>query len=303
MLSRRNTRIKVMQSLYAFEIDKERTLDDVIKSFRTSTMDTFNLYLYGLYSLTEFCKIAVEDKRKRNEKYLPTDADIDFEPILFTNKYVQSIYQNHAFQVKCKKEKFKDIINTGVLSRLYKEFAGSDEYRNYVYGEDLKEDDHIEILHHIVRNMRNSESFNEMMDEAYPNWIDDDSLVLGALKRTLKSLPVEESFFMDFYPPQKTTKEFGEKLLLEVNKQSVALNKRIASLLENWDLDRLATLDLLILKMGVVELEEFKNIPSNVTINEYVEMAKLYSTSKSRVFINGILDKVAKGMDENTIEE
>ncbi len=302
MLSRRNTRIKVMQSLYALEIDNALTFNDIKKAYKALAIDTFNLYLYALYALVEFCKISVDDKKKREQKYLPTDADRDFQPIIFTNKFLQSIYKNTAFKVKCKNENFQDRINTGILARLYKEYSATDEYLKYVYKEEHSDEDHIEILHDVLRFLKNSESFCEMMDESYANWIDDDSLVLGALKRTLKSLPVEESFFMEYYPDHKTLKEFGERLLDEVHAREKELSEKIGEVLENWDLDRLAVLDLVILKMGIVELLYFDKIPNHVTINEYVEMAKLYSTSKSRVFINGILDKIMKDLEGDSSE-
>lgn len=458
MISRRITRVKVLQSLYAYDRDEQLTFKEALEYYRELSEKTFELYLFSVHILVQFCSLAIEDEKKRKKKYLPTDDDKMFRPILYRNKIVQSLVKDPAFAQKVKKADFQSLVNRGVLNRLYKTYSEGNVYKAYYKKEEHREEDHIRILHDIVRFLKNEEAFQEVLTDAYMNWIDDESLVLGALKKTLKSLPVEESFLKDsyptkkhskyalacfvefcklfaetaeprlkigrsdekftpalmfhnpliqslyrnsafrktikdleydylldkkemlrlkeifsesdafldyvaheergkeehvkvlqqavrflmeeeflvqavkekydddllmekqlskallktladlptgkefyesYYPSEETVKNFGEKLLRTVYEKDRELEIKIAEVLENWDLDRLAIVDLLILKMGVTELTQFPKIPGHVTINEYVELAKMYSTSKSRVFINGILDKIMKNTLEN----
>lgn len=291
MLSRRNTRIKILQSLYAYDKDDELTFKGARENYKELTINTFNLYLYALYTLVEFCKVSVEDYDKRQEKYLPTEEDKNFRPILFENDAVQSIYRNESYKVKCEKERFADKIDRNVLRRLYREFSTRKNYQEYLLRNNELAD-HVKILHGIVRFLKNENTFLEMLDNGYANWIDDDSLVLGGLKRTLKQLPADESFFMEYYPSKETTKDFGETLLVKVEENKESIEGIIKPVLNNWDINRLASVDSIILKMAVAELLYFKEIPASVTVNEYAELARMYSTEKSKKFINGILNKV-----------
>ena len=119
------------------------------------------------------------------------------------------------------------------------------------------------------------------------------------MKKTLKELPeVEATHFKAYYPDDETCKEFGEVLLTDTHKKDEELLKVIKPALENWDHERLAVIDMILLKMALVEFLECVTIPTKVTLNEYVEVSKMYSTPKSKDFINGILDKLLKDLEE-----
>ncbi len=292
MISRRNIRIKALQSLYAYEEDTSLTFAEAKTFYRKLIMDTFHTYLYALYALVKFCELSVEDAEKRKKKYLPTEADKNFQPILYENIYLQSIAENENFLKKCELEKFDEILNLDILRRLYKAYSSKETYKNYLNRTGYTRDVHIDILHNALRFLKEHESFNEMMEDGYAAWMDDKSLVLGAMKRTLKSLPAEESFFMDFYPNKRESRALGEELMNVVRSKKREIEAIINDILENWDIKRLAIVDLLILKLAIVEMKYFDNIPLSVSVNEYVELAKLYSTEKSRSFINGILHRM-----------
>ena len=292
MLSRRNIRIKVMQSVYAYSQDREMSLDDAQKMYKKRVAESFDLYLFGLHFICVICSYAREDKQKRGEKYLPTELDKSFRDILFTNEAIQSICKNEYFQIQVKRNHFEGRYDKDLAKQLYKGYAKSDEYKEYSTASEHELADHVEILHDMLRYLKGHETFNEVMEDAYANWVDDKSLVIGTIKKTFKSLPIEGKYFEKHYPPTDTVKEFGEQLFLKVQSKEEELEEIIEPVLENWDMERLAMVDTICLKMAIAELLYFPTIPVKVTINEYVELVKNYSTDKSREFINGILDKV-----------
>ena len=137
------------------------------------------------------------------------------------------------------------------------------------------------------------------MEDFYASWDEDKSLIVGALKKTLKALPAKEDFYEVHRPTEETTVEFGETLLTQVHKTDKELLELIEPTLKNWDAERVAVIDMILLKMALCELLGFPTIPTKVTLNEFVEISKLYSTDKSKDFINGILDRLMKKLHDD----
>ena len=296
MLSRRSVRIKVMQTLYALISDKDLTYSEAKKSYWKSIEYSYELLLFNLYAIVAISKYAVKDGKTRKEKHLPTALDKIFTPKLYENGIVSGIDQNKLIQQQFKKLKFPENVDQDLFSKLYKEFTKNEKYHSYL--ED-SEGSHLEILLELYRFCRSNEIFNEIMQDNYICWTDDKSLIIGALKKCLKGLPTDnDAFFQDYYPDDETVKDYGEVLLKRTFDDDGPLLEMIKPLLKNWDHERLAVIDMILLKMAIVELLEFKTIPTKVTLNEYVEVSKLYSTPKSKDFINGILDKVLRDLSE-----
>ena len=156
----------------------------------------------------------------------------------------------------------------------------------------------------LVKACFNSEVFVESLEDHYPNYVDDKSLVVGALKKNMKALPLVDDFYEQYRPNKETTVEFGEALIKKVHEEEADLMTIIEPVLNNWDADRVAVIALILLKMAVSELLDFPSIPTKVTLNEFVEISKLYSTDKSKDFINGILDRLMKQLtDEGKINK
>jgi N utilization substance protein B len=154
----------------------------------------------------------------------------------------------------------------------------------------------------LFRFCRKNELFNEIIEDQFANWEDDKSLIIGTIKKVLKSLPSEnENFIMEHYPDDETCKEYGEFLLLKTYLEDEALLKLIEPVLQNWDADRVAVLDMIMIKMAICEFLYCNTIPAKVTLNEYVELAKSYSTSKSKEFVNGILDKLLNDLKSKNL--
>ncbi len=299
MLSRRNIRIKVMQMLYGASRDSELTYDQTLDRFRKSVDQTYGLYLYSLYYLVKVAEYAMKDAERRSSKHLPTEEDKAFTGKLFLNDSTHPLYKNDKFQSHLSKRRYLDKIDPDLVRRLYTEYAKTDSYKAYLSKADEGTPDQVDALLQLFKICSADESFNEAMEDLFATWIDDKSLVVGAIKKTLKALPVGEDFCDTYEPDEETVKGFGEELLRKVFQEDRELLEIIEPTLKNWDADRVAALDMILLKMALCELLIFPTIPTKVTLNEFVEISKRYSTEKSKDFINGILDRLMKQLNKD----
>jgi transcription antitermination protein NusB len=300
MLSRRSVRVKVIQLLYSASKDESLTKKEINKRYKDSIDVSFELFLFSLFTIVQVTRIADEDMEKRKAKFLPTDLDKIFDAKIFYNSKIQSIEKNSMFQKSFDKYNFREKSEKDVFRKIYYEFSKQELYQDYISNPNTTEEDDLNALLELFRYCRQSEVFNELIDDQYFTWEDDKSLVIGSIKKVLKGLPFESGdFFKEFFPEDEMVKEFGEILLNRTFEDSDMLMDIIDPLLQNWRKERLAILDQIMMKMAVVEFLHCETIPVKVTLNEYVEIAKLYSTSKSKDFINGVLDKVYKLLVEN----
>ena len=297
MLSRRNIRIKVMQMLYAMSRDQKSTFDDVLKNYRESVQQSFELYLYNLYFLMRVTKYSLKDAERRSKKHLPSEEDKTFSPKLFQNDLVQAIVTNDAFNKLVIDFELENMVDSDSVRTLYIDFSKTDEYKKYLAEENTHDDDR-KMLLGLYKNLLSKEMYNETMEDKYPLWGDDKSLIIGTIKKTIKALPDGGSFCDTYKPQDETTVEFGEALLENVHNNDASLLEIIEPTLNNWDADRVAIIDMITLKMALSELMIFPTIPTKVTINEFVEISKMYSTEKSKDFINGVLDRLMKKLEK-----
>ena len=288
-----------MQLLFSVNRDEQLGLKEAKKRYWGFVEDAFNLYLSNIYALVEITKLATDDLAKRKAKRLPSEQDKIFKDKLYNNSIVKNLEVNPILK---KKIDVLPISQNGAgdyLEKIYLEFSKKEEYAVYLTKESSNED-HLNILLELYRFCRQSELFNEIMEDQYGTWQDDKSVVVGAVKKTLKRLPeTDDKFFMEYYPEDETVNEFGFQLLENTMTNDQALLKHIEPTLKNWDSERLAIIDMILLKMATCELLGFPSIPTKVTINEYVDLAKNYSTAKSKEFINGVMDRIMKDFTEN----
>lgn len=293
-----------MQLLFSLSRDKDLTYKDLNGRYWEGIEKTFELYLLNIYVLIHVAKEALGDAEKKTKKHLPNDLDKAFKPKLFTNGIIQELNSNKTLLAKFTKHNFSEVGNEDYYKKIYSEFSKTEEYKAYILAESTDEQ-HLEIILELYRFCRKDEFFLELVEDAYPNWIDDKSVVVGSVKKTMKSLPNDKpDFFMAFYPDQETILEFGEPLLKETFDNAKALLNMIKPCLVNWDHERVAIIDMILLKMAISELLNCETIPTKVTINEYVEVSKMYSTPKSKEFINGVLDTIlTKLIEEGKINK
>lgn len=293
MLSRRNIRIKIMQLLFALNRDQTLKPAEIVKSYQEYIDLSFQLYLFHIFLLLDVCRYARLDQEKRRGKYLPTPEDLLFSSKLYDNPHIQSLANNEQLQSRIKIYGFADSWDTDISRKVYFEFSKTEEYNEFVFDEDSNAERFIQILLSLYKFIIKHELCEELIDDRFSNWQDDKSLIIGAMKKTIKALPHETSLFFEEYRPEtETVEEFGLTLLKEVVDREEELVSYIEPLLKNWDIDRVAVIDMILLKMAAAEILKFENIPGHISINEYVEISKQYSTEKSKEFVNGVVDKL-----------
>ena len=299
MLSRRSVRIKAMQLLFAVNRDQELSSDVAKERFWSSIDDTFNLYLLNLAVIVNITRIAQKDLENRKKKHLPNDLDKIFKDKIFNNNLIKNLDLNTALKKALGPLDIDQLIQSDYYDSMYNEFAKTQAYQDYITKES-SDDDHLQILLELYRFCRQNEIFNEIMEGYIGTWVDDKSVVVGAVKKTLKALPQEkDDFFFQYKSSDETVKDFGFNLFSRTLENDEALLAQIEPTLKNWESDRIAVIDMILMKMALSEMLGFSTIPTKVTINEYVEIAKNYSTAKSKEFINGVLDKIMKELEES----
>lgn len=299
MLSRRNVRIKVMQMLYSMNRDTKLDSNTILTRYRRIIHKSYELYLFSLYAFMEVAVYSKKDAAKKMSKLLPSEEDKQFTAKLGENELVQSLFQNDALKRLFRSSKMEEQLDKDIIRRIYGAFSETDDYKAYIRQAVSEPEDHRHILLALFKYCAGSESYEDLMEDNYPLWQDDKSLVVGAIKKTIKALPANAETFEDYQPNVETTVDFGETLLVNVCNKDEKLLELIEPTLKNWDVDRVAVIDMILLKMALCELTEFSSIPTKVTLNEFVEISKMYSTEKSKDFINGILDRLLKKLNKD----
>jgi N utilization substance protein B len=247
------------------------------------------------------CKKAHVDLLKRQQKHRPTEEDKAFKDHLYNNSLVKNLEQNTSLNKRLTRMAFSESVNDSYMETIYLEFSKTEPYKEYLTSA-KNNIDHLNILLELYRFCRQNELFNDVMEDHYGVWQDDKSVVIGAIKKTLKRLPeTDDEFYMEYYPSDETVRQFGYELFSITLKSDEALLNQIEPTLKNWDSERLAVIDMILLKMATCEFINFETIPATVTINEYVDIAKNYSTAKSKEFINGVLDRVMNDLIESGV--
>ncbi len=293
MLSRRGVRIKVMKMLYAMGRDESLNLKSAVAAYNSSVQATYDLYMLTMYAFTKICRVSTEDEENRKKKYIPSDIDKIFTAKLYENPIITYVDKSAYMSKKAEKLYFQNAVTADFVRKVYADFSKEDAYTEYIKSEDTLEN-HLNLLLELFRFCRKNEYFNDVLEESYINWIDDKSLVIGTVKKTLKALPTDLNIFEEHLPDPEIVDDFGKTLLELTCEEDDELLDYIKPVLENWDHERLAIIDMILIKMALIEFMNFKTIPVKVSLNEYVEISKIYSTPKSKEFVNGILDKLLK---------
>lgn len=287
-----------MQLLYSLDRDPGVSQHEILNRYDKAVDLAYESLLFNLFLIMEITHHAVVDRDTRQAKLRPDQDDLTWNARLFENNLVQSLFKNKALRKYFDDRSFGTRLDQDLLLKMYNTIAKSPEYRKYVFNE-VDDAGHREYLLDIYRELRKNEIYEEIVDDQYPFWQEDKSLVIGAFKKIIKQLPdARERFFDDYLPDEDTVIEFGRRLINVTMEQADDLEKMIEPTLKNWDMERLAVLDVIIIKMALVEFLFFPTIPTKVTLDEYVDISKEYSTPKSKDFVNGILDKLMKTLSE-----
>ena len=290
-----------MQMLYSLSKDSNLTFENLSTQYRKSVDRSYELFTYNLLFIIRVAEYSRKEAQAKSSKHLPSDEDKAFSPILFENELVQSMIKNEAYEAEIQNHEFEENLEPDTIRNMYIEFSKKEDYIAYIKKDNYTLQDHKAILLSLYKCCTNSESFDEEMEDKYFAWTDDKSLIIGTMKKTLKALPATpgKSFTEVYRPTKETVEDFGIALLKYVVEKDEELLGIISPSLKNWDADRVAIIDMICLKMAISELMIFPTIPTKVTLNEFVEISKVYSTDKSKDFINGVLDRLMKKLDKD----
>ncbi|RIV69902.1 transcription antitermination factor NusB [Flagellimonas aequoris] len=299
MLTRRHIRVKVMQCIYALVQSKDDSLAKQEKFLRVSIENMYVLYLLVLSLLAELHRMAEKHVSHANKKYLATEEDNYPDREKFVkNRLLLQIANNEALKSELSKRKLNNwYLNEEYIKILYKDVTSSDIYKTYMTnGKNGYEDDRDVVLQLYREIIAPNEKVYDYFEDEKLTWVDDFPIVNTYLIKRLKkaSESSAERFFLPALLKDQQDMDYANELLTKTLLNDAKWEKEIEGKTPNWDNDRIAEIDSIILKMAICELLNFPSIPEKVTLNEYLEIAKEYSTPKSSIFINGVLDKLAK---------
>lgn len=302
MISRRNIRVKVMQTLYASDSGKTVPAPkDAVVVLDKKIEQTRQLFTYLVYFLTEVARYAETDARNRAAKHLPTADDLKVNTRIAGNMVLWKVLEDSSFQSATEGLKLQSILPRDLVRKIYDELVQTEEYQDYIQMEARFAKQEKKILEFIFNSlMLPNELFISHIEEQFINWDDDAEMMQGLVLNYLSKPGVQT--FSNFLSPEKAV--FAKTLLTTVIEKREYTLGLIKPRLKNWDAERIAALDLILLQMGICEFLYFETIPTRVTINEYIDLAKAYSTEQSGQFVNGLLDSIHKDlMAENKIEK
>ena len=298
MLTRRHIRIKIIQSVYSFSLDKGRKIDDQILFFNKSILETYNLYIL---MLSLFKELKIHSKEQllayqkngiiKDENYLGINC-------LAKNKFLNFLDNHAGLESQIKNKNFiKWDLEFKFIKRLVLKIIKSENFKKYslIKSPNLK-DCQSSLINLFKDIIAPSTYLHNYIEDQNLSWVTDLPLVNTFILKTFKNLNIKEPNSLKIPKPkqQEEDLEFGIKLLKVVISKSSELHNEIKGKTPNWDPERIAFIDQVILRTAIAELLHFEDIPAKVTLNEYLEIAKDYSTPNSNNFVNGVLDKLLK---------
>jgi N utilization substance protein B len=307
MITRRLLRIKILQIVFSYNYSGDKTAAIAEKELFHSIKRFYDLYHYLMYLVVELKDFAEEKIQIAKEKKAPTEADLNPNTKFIENQFIQQIESNESLVNYLKSNKLSWRTNRTLVKNLYNAVLNSDLYNKYMSEESRSYNEDksfvIKLYNQLVVNF---EPLYQQLEEQSIYWNDEVDLVISFIVKTLKSFKKQDGERGALLPLYKKDEdlEFAKSLLrksiLHFNEHDDLIEKHS----QNWDLDRIAFMDILIMKLAITEILEFPSIPTKVTLDEYIEIAKFYSTEKSNVFINGILDKIINQLrEENKIQK
>ena len=307
MISRRIIRVKVLQVLYAYSAYSANSMENAEKELFFSLKKTFDLYHYLLYLSVDVADYAISVMELHKKKHFPTEEDLNPNRRFVDNRIIALLRSNKELNLYLEKNKFVWEDNQKFIKRLYQTLIKTDLYNNYISKEKNDfGDDKTFVKLFLEEVVLQSETLNELLEEKSIYWNDDIDFVTSMTVKTIKKFREDSGddyktlpFFKD-----EDDKQFARDLLNKSIMHHDEIKEILIKHTKNWDIERIANIDNLIMELAISEFLYFPSIPTKVTLNEYIELSKYYSTEKSPVFINGILDKVAKNLKaENKIEK
>ena len=296
MLNRRHIRVKVMQSIYALH---QKNSDDIEKEekFLLHSIDSIqDLYLIMLSSLIEIRKKEVIFLETSSKKHLATPEERNPNRKFVDNAVFQLLEESNSLSIALEKRKITNwTMDDTYILILLNEIKQSKLYQDYMKSKSTSFEADKEFVAELFSEIiAPNEKLYDYLEDHKLTWIDDIPVVNTQILKELKKIAEGDEFRVTKLYKDQEDQEFVSLLFKKTALNEIELAKEYIDKTPNWDAERIAELDTIILKMAICEFLKFPSIPVKVTINEYLEIAKEYSTPKSSIFINGILDNLIK---------
>ena len=296
MLNRRHLRVKSLQTLYAYHQSESKVVKPFENALVQSVDKVYEMYIWLLSLLVEVAEYSVTDAEDRANKHLPSDEDLNASVKLNENLFIASLKQNQEFLAAAKRYKISWEFDPEVSRSIFISLKTSEEYKDFLQTADHTIKTDKDIIKYIFKKLiLKSPGVEQIFEEKFINWPVDKDVLQALVSKTFKNFSSEnpqENKLAEVCPNWAEDRLF----ITDLFNKSIAIEKEyqelIAQKTKNWEAERIALIDTLLMRMAIVELVHFSSIPVKVTINEYIEISKEFSTPKSNSFINGILDKI-----------
>ncbi|MBX2982838.1 MAG: transcription antitermination protein NusB [Flavobacteriales bacterium] len=302
MLNRRFLRIKVYQALYAHEQSAGGSAAKNEKELLLGVERTYDLFIHVLQLFGEMRRLAENRIEDRKAKRMPTGDDLEPSRRFVDNPFLVKVSESKQLLDESERRKVGWMGEKDLLNQLYKRIQASDEYIAYMSAsETTPAMDRTVLVDLFVEHIAQDEGLHEHVEAKSIHWLEDLDLACAMVKRTLENIDLKEQDL----PLEEVGKDTVEEreFITTLYRDTIAAQAKdeelIAERAKNWEADRIALSDMLLMRMALTEARSFDLIPVKVTMNEYIEIAKAYSTPKSKNFINGILDKLFAEMKED----
>ena len=295
MISRRHIRLKVMQSLYAYFISGNNDAQKAKNQLLQECDSIINLYLLIISLPCHIAEYSASFIEEQKNKYLASENDKKLSQNFQNNKLIKLILDDKSFMKRVNKVSILWKLNDHeIIRKIFLDIWKSDLYLDYInINTPTFENDKLFLLNIFEKYIIDNDLLHHILEEESIYWMDDLPFVSNIIYSQIKSLDEQKNIkFYSSVFKNSDDNDFARNLLLETILNHKEYELIIKNKAKNWDLERIASMDHIILLMAFCEFLNFKEIPIKVTLNEYIEVAKYYSTSNSKGFINGILDKV-----------
>lgn len=295
MLNRRYLRIKVYHALYAYWQSDDVSVTRVEKEMVGSIERMTGLYLSLLQVFAQLRHVAllrIEDKRK---KHLPTEEDLEPNLRFVEHPILKAIAESERLLTECDKRRVSWVGHSDLFVKMLREVQADEAFQAFLNDKEASfKKDLGFFITLFTRHIANNEDIQDLFETRSIHWMEDLDLAASMVKRTLELIREDaiELSLEDLGRDSEEDVEFARKLYRKSIEYGVEHEAAIAERASNWESDRIALSDMILMKMALAEARYFEQIPVKVTLNEYIEIAKAYSTPKSKNFINGVLDKL-----------
>ncbi len=292
MLNRRHLRIRVLQFVYSWNKSKDTDIVKVEKQFLKSLEKVEELYTLLLLILVEVRDFAEDFQEDAKKKKLPSDEDLNPKTKFIDNLFIQKLKDDTSLMSKANELKLSFSDSRSLIKAIYLDVIKTPLYENYMSEEETGFDvDKKFILKLFSKHIIDVAALQDFLNEQYIYWDDDLPFVSSMIVKTIKESSDSKISLFDLFN-NKEEKDFALNLLRFSIIHSDEYTELISSKTKNWEIDRVALMDLILMQMALTELLKMPQIPVKVSINEYLELAKYYSTPNSKNFVNGILDNL-----------